>query len=267
MSVSPLADWVLARRDLDPSIKTATLDVCRLSGVPAHDLVAKLIDDPDESVRIAALQAAERWGVQGLVEKLSARAANPDVSLPERIALAMTLRTGGPAAFDALAGAYKAFGNDPGFGPIALRALVDCDRGKAKAIAIEALASPVAELRREAIQALGESPATAADLGKAYLAGKLGRSDLPNVLAALRRHGYPELSQLAEEIRTSPPRVRAGSPPTRPNGSSPRAQTLARAQALPPRFGLQVLLLPQDRKLRRQRWTGAHQRRQGSLDR
>ena len=197
----PIADWVVAHREAEPEVKVAALNVCRLAGNPAPALVVALLDDADESVRLAASQLAAKSRPRGAVEAMSTRLIRPEnVDDRSRISLARALRSAGPSAFPALESALNA-SREPGFRKVALRALADVDRGRSSAI-VESSLSPEnpAEVRAEAIGILGESPQSALILGRAYLDGRLTRADLPGVRAALRKFDSAEHKEMSSKI-------------------------------------------------------------------
>lgn len=195
-----LAAWVGEHPEVDSATKIATLDVCRLAGDPAAALVVKLLDDPSATVRVAATRLAARTRPPGAVEKLSNRLADPKISTDERIAIAAAIAGSGSKFFDAILSAYKQFEGDSAVARTLLRSLADSDRVRAEPIAERALESSQSELKRTAIQILGETPQAALKLGNAFLAGKLGRGDLPAVLAAVRRYDSAEHKKILAAI-------------------------------------------------------------------
>ena len=195
-----LADWVAAHPGIPAAEKVAALDVCRLAGNPAPNLVLALLDDADESVRLAATELAAQARTRGGLEKLLDRVAEPARSARERAAIARALRQAGPSAFPALEKAYKAFADDPEFLRVALRSLADADRERATPLAESALASDAPSVRAEAAQILGESPQSARRLARAFLDGRVGRPLLPSVLAALRKYPDAETRASLAEI-------------------------------------------------------------------
>ncbi|MBX6313248.1 MAG: hypothetical protein IRY99_10100 [Isosphaeraceae bacterium] len=196
-----LADWVATHRaEVGPAVKVAALDVCRLAGNPAPALVVKLLDDPDETVRLAATQLAAQTRPAGAGPLLWARVADRDRSAAERLAIARALRIAGPAAFPALEEAYQAFADDSAFRKILRRAMAEPARAGAGAAALAALAEGAPEVRAEAIQILGESPPSALQLGRAFLDGQLPRADLPAVREAIRKYNTAEHRELLSQI-------------------------------------------------------------------
>jgi putative membrane-bound dehydrogenase-like protein len=202
MPTQGLADWVASHPETTPAVKVATLDVCRLAGNPASRLVLTLLDDADESVRLAATRLAAQSKPEGSMPKLLARVAEKARSSRERTAIAQALRAAGPSAFDALKAAMEVFPDDASFRRIVLRALADVDRVKAAPIAQAALKDASSDVRDEAIQILGETPQSALLLGQAYLDGVLDRGRLPAVLAALRKYSTPDQQKLLQKIES-----------------------------------------------------------------
>ncbi len=203
LSTESLAAWVAAHKDVEPAVKAATLEVCRLAGNPAHALVTALLDDVDESVRLAATELAGQSRPAGSMEKLASRLSERGRSLRERVATAHALRGGGGRAATALARAFQAAGDEPAFQKEALRSLAEADRAVANPLAEAALKSKARALRSEAIQVLGETPQSALTLGKAYEAGVIGAADRPAVLAALRKYNSKEHAELARTIEAA----------------------------------------------------------------
>ena len=194
-----LAEFVSRRRELDPASKVAALDACRLAGNPASNLVLVLLDDEDESVRLAATELAGRSRPPGAMKLLAERLADADRSDAERLAILRALRQAGPAAFAAIDAASLA-SDDAEFRLAALRALSSVDRPKAIPALQAALAGPDPALRAEAVRILGESHDTAVLLGRSALDRSVPRGDLPEVLAALRRHDGPEIRKIRAQI-------------------------------------------------------------------
>jgi quinoprotein glucose dehydrogenase len=203
MPTEGLADWVAAHPATEPAVKVATLDVCRLAGNPAAKLVLTLLDDGDESVRVAATELAADSRPEGSVPRLLERLGDSRRSLRERMAIALSLRAAGPLAFSALEKAFLSFPDDTSFRRAVLRALVDVDRIKAEPVARKALVDKSPEIKAEAIQVLSESPQGALALGKAFLDKSLGRSELPAVLAGLRKYSSPDHQTALAAIESS----------------------------------------------------------------
>ena len=186
-----LAEWVGKHLDVDPSVKIAVLNACRLAGNPASALVLPMLEDEDEGVRQAATQAAAQFRPPGTLDRLVDRLKAKDASASERLGAVKALRFAGPKAFAALDSAYLD-ADDAEFRKAALRSLADADRVKANPALESALFGPDPILRATAARILGESPKTAPMLGKAFLNRTLRRDELPIVLASLRKHDGPE---------------------------------------------------------------------------
>ncbi len=199
MPTQGLAEWVARHSEVDPAVKVAALDACRLAGNPASALVLGLLDDEDESVRLAATQIAARSRPPGATEKLIERLDLKSTSDAERLAIVRALRTAGPRAFAPLESLYLA-SEDPAVRRAALRSMADADRARAQPALESALSGPDPALRAQAVRILGESPATALALGKAFLARTLGRADLPAVLGSLRKQDGAEARKLLASI-------------------------------------------------------------------
>ncbi len=208
-----LADFVAKHPEADPAVKVAALETCRLAGNPASALVLALLDDDDESVRLAATRLAAQSRPPGSMAKLAARLADAARTPAERLAIVRAVRGAGPSAFPALDAAYLA-SEAPGFRRAALRSLAEVGRAKAVPALQAALAGPDPSLRAEAIRILGESPSTAVVLGRAYLDRTLARPDLPAVLAALRPHEGAEVRQLVARIEDDAARGRTALDPS-----------------------------------------------------
>ena len=194
-----LVEWVLKHPEADPAVKVAALDACRLGGNPASALVTALLDDEDESVRLAATPVAAQSRPPGAVDRLVERLKAKDTPAAERLAVVRSLRLAGPKAFGAIDAAYLA-SEAADFRLAALRSMADADRTKAASALESALAGPDPALRARAAQILGESPRTAPLLGKAFLDRTIHRDELPVVLASLRRHDSPDNRKLLAAI-------------------------------------------------------------------
>ena len=186
-----LADWLVRHSEVDPPIKVAALDACRLAGNPASALVKILLDDEDDSVRLAAARIAARSRPPGTLEFLTDRLKNKETPVAERLSLIKALGVAGPKAFDALDAAYLG-SEDPAFRRAALRSMTDADRARAVPALESTLTGPDAGLRALAAAILAESPQTVGILGKAFTDGNLGREELPTVVEGLRRHDSRE---------------------------------------------------------------------------
>ena len=194
-----LAEWVAKHSEVDPAVKVAALDACRLAGNPASALVLGLLDDEDESVRLAATQIAAWSRPPGALEKLVERLGDRSGSEAERLAIVRALRLAGPKAFAPLDAIYLA-SEEPAVRRAALRSLANADPAKAVPALESALSGPEPALKAEAVQILGESPGTAILLGKAFLGRTLGRAELPAVLGSLRKHDGAEVRKLLATI-------------------------------------------------------------------
>ncbi len=200
VSTTGLVDWINKHPEAEPIVKRAALATCRLVGNPASTLILACLDDEDESVRISATNFAARTRPPGSMAKLGSRIGDDARSVAERLAAARGLRAGGPAGFGALDAAYLG-SESPEFRRAALRSMADTDRGKALAGLTSTLAGPDPILRAEAIGILGETPAGALTVGRAYLDGTLTRADLPAVLRALRGHDTKEIRPVLAEVK------------------------------------------------------------------
>ncbi len=187
VSTTGLVDWVVKHPEVEPMVKLAALETCRIVGNPASGLILALLDSDDEAVRITASHFAAQTRPPGAMTKLASRVGDDKLSDAERVAAARGLRWGGPAGFSALDAAYLGSEN-PEFRRALLRSMADADRSKALAALTSALSGPDPITRGEAIAILGETPPGGLAVGKAYLDQTLTRSDLPSVLRALRPH-------------------------------------------------------------------------------
>lgn len=195
-----LVQYVQAHPELDARIELATLQNVRLAGLPAHDLVARLLDEKDESVRIAATEYAADSRFPKLADKLGERVADGERSAAERLAVLRALRTTGSGAFDMIAKAADAATNDPVWQVAVLRGLAESNRDRSIPYLEKALASPSEEVRADALALLGEQPQTALRLGNLFVDRKLKSSDAPTVLAALRKFTTPEHQAVQAKI-------------------------------------------------------------------
>ena len=200
VSTTALVEWLVKHPDVEPIVKRAALETCRLVGNPASTLVLACLEDEDEAVRIAATDFAARTRPPGAMSKLADRVGDANRSDAERLAAARGLRWGGPAGFAALDAAF--LGSDsPDFRRTTLRSMADADRARALAGLTSTLSGPDPTLRDEAIAILGETPAGALTVGRAYLDGTLTRADLPAVLRGLRRHDTKEVRPILTEVK------------------------------------------------------------------
>ena len=184
VSTTAMVDWVLKHSEVDPTIKLAALETCRLVGNPASALVLAMLDDDAESVRIAAMILAHRTRPPGAMLKVKEWVNDNSRSDLERLTAVQTLRGGNFSLFDVLETAYLGSDNAE-IRRNALRSMADVDRPRSQDGLTSALAGPDPATRGEAIAILGETPAGAVDVGKSYLNRTLGRDDLPAVLRAL----------------------------------------------------------------------------------
>jgi quinoprotein glucose dehydrogenase len=194
-----LADWVARHGDVEPAVKVAALEACRLAGNPASTLVLALLDDDDETVRLAATRIAARVRPPGALATLGERLKDANRTTAERLAIVRALRGAGPSAYAALEGAFKS-SDEPLFKASTLRSMAEVDRIKALSVAEAALAGDSGPLKDEAVRILGETPASSLKLGKAFLDGTLTRAELPAVLEALRKHDGAEHRRLLANI-------------------------------------------------------------------
>ena len=171
-----------------------------VAGVPASRMVLALLDDRDEAVRLAATRAASQSKPEGAVDRFLGRVVDPGRSSAERTAAALALRGAGPRAFSTLERAFRGFETEPDYRKAVLRALIESDRMQAGPIAVAALDDKSPLIQAEAIQVLGEAPASALTLGNLFVGGKLGRSYLPEVLSALRKYRSKEHQKLLSTI-------------------------------------------------------------------
>ena len=194
-----LADWVAKHPEVEPEVKIAALDACRLAGNPASTMVLGLLDDEDEAVRLAATRLAAQFRPPGAIEKLARRLKEKEASADERLAIVKALRVAGLKAFAALEAAYLD-SEDPAFRKVVLRSMAEADRAKAIPALESALAGPDLVLKGEAARLLGESPRTIGLLAQAYLNRTIGRAELPVVLASLRKYETAEARKLLAVI-------------------------------------------------------------------
>ncbi|WP_435022240.1 PVC-type heme-binding CxxCH protein [Tundrisphaera sp. TA3] len=189
MPTQGLADWAARHPEAESPVKLAVLDVCLSAGNPASALVLRLIDDEDEATRLAAIEVAARSRPPGSMARLAQRLNQPASSAAERLAIVRALGGAGSSAFPAIEAAYARASDDPAYAVAALRAMAEADPEKAAPAIEAALVGSVSDLKAEAIRILSATPQGAISLGKRLIAGKLGRDDLPAVMAALGHHG------------------------------------------------------------------------------
>ena len=199
VATTGVVDWILKHDDVEPAVKLAAMETCRLVGNPASALLLALLDDDDEAVRVAATVLAGRTKPPGAMKRLTDRLGDDSLSETERLAIARGLRLAGVPTFPVLDAAYVGSENLD-FRRAALRAMADIDRPRAIAGLTSALSGPDPALRRDAMAILGETPEGAEAVGRAYLDRALGRDDLPAVLAALRPHKADAVRKLQAEV-------------------------------------------------------------------
>lgn len=195
-----LVQYVQAHPELDARIELATLRNVRLAGLPAHELVARLLDDEDETVRIAATEYAADSRFPNLAAKVADRLTDTNRFANERLAALRALRSTGAAAFDVIAKAADSVESEPTWSVAVLRGLAETDRDRAIPYLEKALSSPTDEVRSDALALLGEQPKTALRLGNLFAEGKLKPSDAPSVLASLRKFSTPEHQAVQSKI-------------------------------------------------------------------
>ena len=195
-----LVQYVQAHPELDARIELATLQNVRLAGLPATELVARLMGDSDESVRIAAIQYASESRFPNLAANLAGRLTDTKLSAAERLAALRALRSTGAGAFDVIAKAAETDANDTTWTVAVLRGLAETNRAKAIPFLEKALSSPSEEVHSDALALLGEQPQTALRLGQLYVEGKLKQGDAPNVLSALRKFNSDAHRELQGKI-------------------------------------------------------------------
>ena len=200
VSTTAMVDWVLRHSEVDPTVKLAALETCRLVGNPASALVLAMLDDDAESVRIAAMILAHRTRPPGAMLKIKEWVNDDTRSDLERLAAVQSLRGGNFSLFDVLESAYLNSDNAE-IRRNALRSMADVDRRRSQDGLTSALAGPDPATRAEVIAILGETPAGALDVGKAYLDRTLGRDDLPAVLRALEPGREKEVKRVLAAVR------------------------------------------------------------------
>jgi quinoprotein glucose dehydrogenase len=194
-----LADWVAKHEEIEPAEKIAALDACRLAGNPASVLVLAFLDDEDESVRQAATAIASLSRPPKALDKLEDRLVDKSTSDPERLAIVKALGGFGLKAYPTLEKTYRT-GEDVAIRKAALRSMADANRSKALPELEKALISPDPPVKALALQILGESARGAETLARAFLDRTIGRSDLPTVVASLRKHEGAESRKLLASI-------------------------------------------------------------------
>lgn len=195
-----LVQYVQAHPELDARIELATLQNVRMAGLPATELIARLLDDTDESVRIAATQYASESRFPNLSAKLADRLTDTKRSAAERLAVLGALRTTGAGAFDLIAKAAEGVSDDSAWTISVLRGLSTTDRKRSIPYLERALTSQSDDVRADALSLLGEQPETALGLGRLYVENKLKPADAPSVLASLRKFDTQEHRDLQSRI-------------------------------------------------------------------
>ncbi|MFM1800942.1 MAG: hypothetical protein RJA81_294, partial [Planctomycetota bacterium] len=182
-----LVQYVEKHPELDARIELATLQNVRMAGLPAHELVARLLDDSDESVRIAAIQYAAESRFANLSGRIADRLTDTKRSAAERLAVLQALRSTGAGAFDLIAKAADSGSADNVWSIAVLRGLAETDRKRSIAYLEKALGHSSEEVHADALALLGEQSDTSLRLGQLYVENRLKPADAPNVLASLRK--------------------------------------------------------------------------------
>jgi putative membrane-bound dehydrogenase-like protein len=205
----PLIQILRAQLQAAPEVKRAGLETLALFGPTKGDngaaLLISLIQDPDESVRLAALQAVEQGRVAQAVPYLVAR-LGPGRSSMERAALVKTLRVFGdrgtvPPLTKILQENLGKSADDTALRLEAVRSLAQLEPKAALPFAEKFLDQP-GELQNEAISVLGAQAGGAKLVAERFVAQKLPRDVLPQVTDGLRKHlaKEPELNKLLTEV-------------------------------------------------------------------
>lgn len=207
VSPGPIAQWLRRSRGGDSAARVQATEVLLAMGARAFPdtraVAAELLEDPDQAVRFAGLELAKTYLSPEAERILIVILHNAGAGAGERRAAASALRGyRNPEAGRALAQAYESAGDTP-LRIELLAGLADIDFSAAADRAMKLLDNTNADLRREAIRILGQKPATAVAVARAYNSGTLNAQDLPQVIDALRKHASPELrDETAKLLKT-----------------------------------------------------------------
>jgi putative membrane-bound dehydrogenase-like protein len=210
LSLDPLIDYLAANPHETKEVKVAALETLSMPGLTRGErltgVLAGLLGDPDEEVRVAAYKAVEESRVTALSPALIPVLSGPR-SAAERTAVVKALRVLGDRSAVPELRALLADGRLNGTDGLSLRieslrtlALLDAKAGQAAAeVLLDQQAGP---LTAEAVQVLGTQPAGAKFAADRFLAGKLPKELLLPVCDGLRRHmkSNPDLRKPLEEL-------------------------------------------------------------------
>lgn len=198
-----VASWLEGSPNLEPDAcveAIRVLDALHEQAIPAAGpILPRLLADPSEKVRLAALALARSVRTEDAEKALIAIAKDKSAGNDERRRTISALRGYENESFVPLLDELVGSNDDPGFQGELLRTLASLDFGDALRKSQSLLDSKSPELRREGIAVLGQKPEGALKLVNLYNDGKLPAEDLPTVIEAVRSHSTPEL-QAATQI-------------------------------------------------------------------
>ena len=212
-----ITNWLAAHPDADPLVQIEGLQSLGLSRQLGSDtgdaeaigkVAAKLLQNKDEEVRIAAISAIGDAQIAPLSKQLAAVLSDSSRSVAERAAVvralgqlrSRTLPFSGekttPGVETVLDDLEKVIADEKQ-GSIrgdALTLLATVDFGRAAPVAQKLLESEDGAMVAAAINALGANRDQAQQIGQRFVDGKFSRNLLPQVAEAVRRHALADKS-------------------------------------------------------------------------
>jgi quinoprotein glucose dehydrogenase len=206
VSLKPLLAYLHAHADEAVAVKIAALEVLGPAGalraLKEADWMIELLDETEPAVRLAVLKGIEEARPAAAATRLLQMTADHALSIKEReAALAALLAVKGADATALLKDILSRKENTV-LRRAALRALAQREPAFAAKRAREALEKKDVDLTEEAVRVLAAGAEGARVLGRFYLDGKLPRTFLPQVSAALRTHAKsdPALGRMLAQV-------------------------------------------------------------------
>lgn len=206
IEATAVATWLEKHQEADAAVQLAALETLGLVGGAKDEqlqqLAVKLLGHEDETARLRVIRTIGDARLNNAAKALAEALQDHNRSVNERreiIASLSKLRSrrlpfnnqmtppGVELVFDELTKVAQS----PAAGEIrgdALSLMAQVNFGKAEPIAIGMLRSGDVQAAGAAIDVLGARPNRAKQLGRQFVAGKLDRSLLPQIAAALRKH-------------------------------------------------------------------------------
>jgi putative membrane-bound dehydrogenase-like protein len=219
VDVHAVADWLLRHTDASPELQIAALETLALCGSHAPQstlpVVLKLLEHPQPAVRQPTIELVGRHHLTAAAPALAALLRQADRALDERLlalralgqlrqqefAFGVRSEAGLEQVLDELLELSQQEEGRPLRAEL-MRVAATVDFQRVLPLAEQILASGSYEERRAAIGVLGADPQQAQRVAKQFIEGRLDRSLLPDVAAALQRHiGQDVDGQIAALLR------------------------------------------------------------------